>query len=335
MLSFRQQPPSPFAAGCLPQCVCEQRGGQKRFAMNQQTQLQFNLQVPPNPANLATTFNPYNASPVVVEKVGPPNSSAVDHRSVPAGGFTMVSTDRLALAMRLAKRDLLRSRVQQQQMSPSHQSSFSHENHTPLLPQQNGQSAQSAPPPMGYTHFHPRTESHTARHTHNTPYEATSSSKTADQSSILLEQEPLGHPLHDDDNNQRHGDKTSREIVHLQKEIHKHITLLKNLKEKNRQSVSEIRTKGRGQSVRVWTGDSGRVWREEEEDADVREHRRKEEQSVRSARMVYNLSQQVESLQRDLNRLKMNSRQTNIRHTKKVPQENVIVVCMCVCAKLL
>jgi len=94
-LKFLCHPLSPLAAPCLPQCVMEARGGESRFAMNTRTQLQFNLAVPPNPDNLPTHFH-LHPSPVVIERLTPSSSASLP------------TAERLALAVRLARRDLKR-----------------------------------------------------------------------------------------------------------------------------------------------------------------------------------------------------------------------------------
>ena len=92
-LQFSCQPPSPLAAPSLPQCVVQERGGENRFAMSTQTQLRFNLAVPPDRCNLPTHFC-LHPSPVVIERLPPKPSSLLS------------TSERLALAVRLAKRDL-------------------------------------------------------------------------------------------------------------------------------------------------------------------------------------------------------------------------------------
>lgn len=67
---------------------------------SQSTQLQFNMVVPPRAVNLTTAFRS-SPSPVLVEKLGAPfNTQPRTDTGVP------FISDRLALAVRLAKRDL-------------------------------------------------------------------------------------------------------------------------------------------------------------------------------------------------------------------------------------
>ena len=68
--------------------------------MSRQTQLQFNVRIPPNPSNVATNFKAL-PSPVFIETLPPMLHSAYTTKA-----FSAVSTERLALAVRLARRDL-------------------------------------------------------------------------------------------------------------------------------------------------------------------------------------------------------------------------------------
>ena len=104
VLGFTGEPPSPHCTPVLPACVSEGRGGEPRFAMNHKTQLQFNLGVHPDQANLATRFDPTRTSPVVIEKMQEP-SETIGMSRTPVGDFNAVSSRKLALALKLAKRN--------------------------------------------------------------------------------------------------------------------------------------------------------------------------------------------------------------------------------------
>lgn len=67
--------------------------------MNHQTQLQFNLGVAPDQAKLATSFNPSHPSPVTIHK-----PETIGLSQTPVQEFKAVSTTKLALAMKMAKR---------------------------------------------------------------------------------------------------------------------------------------------------------------------------------------------------------------------------------------
>lgn len=101
MLGFSDLPPSLGGSPVLPSAVCEGRGGETRFAMNHKTQLQLNLGVKPNQANLATNFNPSHPPPVIIERK-PLETIGLSH--TPVQEFRAVSTSKLAMAVKLAKR---------------------------------------------------------------------------------------------------------------------------------------------------------------------------------------------------------------------------------------
>lgn len=103
MLTFSSHPPSTGCSDVLPSTVCEGRGGEKRFAMNQRTQLQFNLGVAPNHTKLATSFGPSHPSPVTIHK---PAAETIGISCTPIQDFKAVSPNKLALAMKLAKRNV-------------------------------------------------------------------------------------------------------------------------------------------------------------------------------------------------------------------------------------
>ena len=107
-LSFSPAPPAASCSSRLPAFLCEGRGGETGFAMNQKTQLQFNLESAPNQANLATKFEPSRQSPVVIEKM-PEETIGVSQ--TPADNFRLASAERLSLALKLAKRDARRKTV--------------------------------------------------------------------------------------------------------------------------------------------------------------------------------------------------------------------------------
>ncbi|NXI66501.1 MOONR protein, partial [Anseranas semipalmata] len=82
-----------------------------------QTQLQFNRSVPAVPENLALRFS--NPCPIIIEKLKPPNDqrnlAGSDDSSVRSSGmFSVVSEERLKLAIQLAKRDIKRKHLEEQ-----------------------------------------------------------------------------------------------------------------------------------------------------------------------------------------------------------------------------
>lgn len=102
MLGFCAHPPTSGCSSVLPSAVCEGRGGETRFAMNHKTQLQFNLGVAPNHAKLATSFQPSQPSPVMIHKTA---VETLGMSNTPMRHFKAVSPNKLAMAMKLAKRN--------------------------------------------------------------------------------------------------------------------------------------------------------------------------------------------------------------------------------------
>lgn len=137
MLEFAPDPPSFGCSSLLPSAVCDGRGGETRFAMNHKTQLQFNLGVTPSQAKLATSFNPSHPSPVTIHK---PAFETIGLSRTSVQEFKAVSTTKLALAMKMAKRyvrinsapDLCDKRVRydgEDDSEDSNDEEFEHEPH--------------------------------------------------------------------------------------------------------------------------------------------------------------------------------------------------------------
>ena len=83
--------------------MCDKRGGETGFAMNQRTQLQFNLGVPPHHEKLATKMDPSSQpSPVCIQTLG---AETIGISHTPAQTFKAASPETLAIAMKLAKRN--------------------------------------------------------------------------------------------------------------------------------------------------------------------------------------------------------------------------------------
>ena len=109
----------------LPPSVVECRGGRSGYAVNQHSQLRFNVKVPPRSTHMEANFPP-RPSPVVIEKGAAAvqnaqtsvsavsatahNVSTVSQTSLQPGSKVLMS-DGLALASWLAKRDLERNRL--------------------------------------------------------------------------------------------------------------------------------------------------------------------------------------------------------------------------------
>ena len=295
VLGFSSHPPSPFGAGRLPQFVREQRGGQGSFAMNRHTQLQFNLGISPHPANLATHFEPSHPSPVVIEK---PFLAG-------RGEFKAVSAEKLALAVRLARRDLKLGRYQpasSPQLCPScreDQDTLSVDWNT-TQPQVHCDEVPQALPQDSTDHDWGRDLEQPLPH----------------QASPSRHQPCGGGELSVSEasvpGNRRVGDRSSGEVVRLRKELHKQVMYMKQLRELGRGNVV-IATTQRKSVVKKGRGLTGRVWMDEVKGEEEKLLQRREEQAVRDARIIYNLSQQVSSLQRDMQRLQLTDTTDNAK----------------------
>lgn len=301
MLGFSTHPPSPFGAASLPQCVTERRGRQHSFAMNQHTQLQFNLGIPPHPTDLVTHFDPSQPSPVIIEK--PSFVHGVNGRE-----FRAISAKKLALAVRLAKRDL-RLRQLFQPPTPSSQQ------HCPIC--RDEQSVQSTIQCDGKSVCIQELQ---------TPAQ-TDVSRTEMKKSMVRDiedplpqrtprpsnKQPVSKPemalsLVDKEGNQRRrDDRSSQEVLRLRKELQRQVAYIKQLRELGRGLTSTqcVNNNRRGQG-RVRVVESGRVWMEEVRGEEEKLLQREEEKAARNARTIYNLSHQLSRLQQDMQRLQLN-----------------------------
>lgn len=305
VLGFSEHPPSPFGATHLPHCITEQRGGQQSFAMNQHTQLQFNLGVPPRPTNRATHFDPTNPSPVVIEKA-----------SFVCGEFRTISAEKLALAVRIAKRDLRLGRCRPP--TPSGHA----------CPCCRSQQSVASAIHCDSCDTRVRTREPQTPVRSDTGHTDTKKKVVEDGETPLPKRTPLllnklsvavpevSLSLVDTQGNQRpresKEDHNSQEVLRLRKELQRQVTYIKQLRELKgcgliRRHVTPSRRfderRGHGRGVR---GDSGRVWMEEARSEEEKRLQREEEQAVRNARTIYNLSHQLSRLQQDMQRLQLN-----------------------------
>ena len=326
VLGFSSHPPSPFGAGRLPRCVTEERGGQDSFAMNRHTQLQFNLGIPPSPSNLATHFDPSHPTPIVINK---PTMVTGDR-------FKVISAKKLALAVRLARRDLKLGRY------PPTSPHLCHTCRTEQTKQdfcQACRNEQTVPQCSCYLSTgqpleKDRSVFSTVHCDKCDPSMLVSPSPSHDKSCARLEergtwaQQTLHHrssqPHSDEksaavaedelslvgkDGNLRGEsgeDRSSKEVVRLRKELQKQVAYLRQLRELGRGNVvlaqQDMASRKRGR--RAESG-PGRVWMEEVKGEEDKLLQRREEQSVRNGRLIYNLSQRVSSLQQDWQKLQL------------------------------
>ena len=311
VLGFSDQPPSPFGATDLPQCITDQRGGQHSFAMNQHTQLQFNLGIPPHPTNLATHFNPSHPTPVVIKK-----SSFV----VNGGAFSTISAKKLALAVRLAKRDLRLGRSQPPTPSPQlcHCCRNEQSAQSTVRCDINTVGVQEPQTPVqtdtGPTETKAAVKDSENPLPHRTP-------RHSNKRTLPMPDDELCLLLVDKEGNQRRDDRSSQEVLRLRKELQRQVAYIKQLRELGRglghmTSARQDNNKRGGRRVRGGRMvESGRVWMEEMRGEEEKLLQREEEQAARNARTIYTLSHQLSHLQQNVQRLQLNERPDN---TKKV-----------------
>lgn len=285
-LQFTCSPPSPAGSFSLPHCVTAARAGQVGFAMNRETQLQFNVNVPPEPSNLRTQFRP-TPSPVVVEKL-PPRPSFLPwlHKPHP------LPADRLALAVKLARRDLQRGLVQP---PPDPQCPTTDRHHSTLT------SGDHSSYPLGPTYIPPSPL---------VPPSYTTAS-------------PLGlGPPHSSlprGGNRQTGDSRTEGSLprggnHQTGDGRTEGSLPRPVYMCSAKSAC-VRVKGSLPDGRKPASDGGRVLWEKDEEKEERKQKRAEEQAARNSRTIYSLRRQIEAAEREIQQLRGTG---EARHTKKV-----------------
>ncbi|XP_062363142.1 protein moonraker [Cinclus cinclus] len=271
-----------------------QRYGNEATAL--QTQLQFNRNVPAVPENLALRFS--HPRPITIEKL----KASSDQRNLDgsedpnlrgSGLFSVVSEERLKLAIQLAKRDIKQRRLKEQ---VKHQV-FGDVVSTPLWTQKSQQqktevfaSRENKNALKSQTHL-------TCQQRLNQPSQGVSASSDVCPC-LVKEEEPIpavldSPPTHDTGpdpktnlNKKEH--QNMQEVQRLQKELRSYV-----------QKIEEIIKKGKD--------------RELDPEKEQRLCTRRQQQAARSARMLYVLQQQVKEIQDDLEKLSPHT----IKHTKK------------------
>ncbi|KAI1231694.1 hypothetical protein IHE44_0007325 [Lamprotornis superbus] len=263
-----------------------------------QTQLQFNRNVPAVPENLALRFS--HPRPIIIEKL----KASSDQRNLvgsedanlrSSGLFSVVSEERLKLAVQLAKRDIKQRRLKEQVK----QQVFGDVVSTPLWTQKSQQqktevfaSQENKNALKSQTHL-------TCQQRLNQPSQGVSASSDANvYLCVVKEGKPIpavldSPPTHDTradskPNLNKEEHQNMQEVQRLQKELRSYV-----------QKIEEIIKKGRD--------------RELEPENEQRLCTRRQQQAARSARMLYVLQQQVKEIQDDLEKLSPHT----IKHTKK------------------
>nr|XP_041576032.1 protein moonraker isoform X4 [Taeniopygia guttata] len=264
-----------------------------------QTQLQFNRNVPAVPENLALRFS--RPPPIVIEKL----KASSDQRNLvgsedlslrSSGMFSVVSEERLKLAVQLAKRDIKQRRLEEQVKQQVFGDVFS----TPLQTQKSQlqktkvfASQENKNTLKSQTHL-------TCQQRLDQPSRGESaSSDTNLYLCVVKEGKPVpavldSPPTRDTGpdskpnlNKKEH--QNMQEVQRLQKELRSYV-----------QKIEDIIKKGRDRELL-------------DPENEQRLCARRRQQAARSARMLYMLQQQVKEIQNDLEKLSPHT----IKHTKK------------------
>ncbi|KAM6403206.1 protein moonraker [Rhynochetos jubatus] len=265
-----------------------------------QTQLQFNRNVPAVPENLALRFS--NPRPIIIEKL----KASRDQRNLAgsedpssrrsSGMFSVVSEERLKLAIQLAKRDVKRRHLEEQVKEQV----FGDAVNKPLLAQKlQQQQTEVFESPENKNAL----KSPTCVKCQQKLSQPSKAEMTTSGAKVYLytpnggKLRPAGldsPPTRDTGpdpkpNVNKREDKNMQEVRRLQKELRCYI-----------QKIEELTKKGREREI---------LDPDKEEQVCIR----RQKQAARSARMLYVLQQQVKEIQNDLEKLSPHK----IKHTKK------------------
>ncbi|XP_055577635.1 protein moonraker isoform X7 [Falco cherrug] len=260
-----------------------------------QTQLQFNRNVPALPENLALRLS--NPRPIVIEKLKACNDKrnlavSEDPSIRSSGMFSVVSEERLKLAIQLAKRDIKRRHLEEQV--------FGDAVNKPLLVQKSHQHMTKVfTSPENKNALKSQTLSkYQQKLSQPSKLETTASGAkvflyTANEGKVIpaVLDSPPTHDTGPDPKpnvNKKEG-KTMQEVRRLQKELRNYV-----------QKIEELTKKGKERKIL-------------DPDEEQRVCIRRQKQAARSARMLYALQQQVKEIQDDLEKLSPHK----IKHTKK------------------
>ncbi|KAM6118638.1 LOW QUALITY PROTEIN: protein moonraker [Phoenicopterus ruber ruber] len=270
----------------------------KNEAKALQTQLQFNRNVPAVPENLALRFS--NPRPIIIEKLKASNDqrnlAGIEDPSIRSSGmFSVISEERLKLAIQLAKRDIKRRNLQEQMK----QQVFGDAVNKPLLAQKSQQQKTEV---FESPENKNALKSQTRSQYQQKPSQPSKVETTTSRASYLYTPNkgkliPAGLdslPTHDTGpdpkpNVNKKEDKNMQEVRRLQKELRSYV-----------QKIEELTKKGREREIL-------------DPDEEQRVCTRRQKQAARSARMLYVLQRQVKEIQDDLEKLSPHK----IKHTKK------------------
>ncbi|XP_010113869.1 PREDICTED: uncharacterized protein KIAA0753-like, partial [Chlamydotis macqueenii] len=264
-----------------------------------QTQLQFNRNVPAVPENLALRFS--NPRPIIMEKLKASNDqrnpAGIEDVSIRSSSmFSVVSEERLKLAIKLAKRDIKRRHLEEQVK----QQVFGDAVNKPVLSQKSQQQKTEVfESPANKNALKSQTRlKYQQKLSQPSRMETTTSGAkvclyTPNEGMLI----PAGldsPPTHDTGagpkpNVNKKEDKNMQEVRWLQKELRNYV-----------KKIEELTKKGRDREIL-------------DPDKEQRVCTRRQKQAARSARMLYVLQQQVKEIQDDLEKLSPQK----IKHTKK------------------
>lgn len=255
---------------------------------NKGTQLRFNLDVRTHPTNLAAQYT--NPSPIVIQKISTPHNKSADNlaaedflqNSCSSASFSIVSEERLNLAVQLAKRDVRRKHLGEKaesktQAQPTYRISTAGTSN-------NADKVRRKPPSREQTANSPRKHEVTRSGARVYVY-------TPDRSRIdmgVSDSPPTRDPG-PGEGPKKGVDPSEHEVRRLQKELHTYMQKIEELAKKDHH------------------GDPL------DPSEEVRGRIRQQERAARSARMLYVLQQQVKEIQEDLEKLSPQK----IKHTKK------------------
>ncbi|CAM9726098.1 unnamed protein product [Bubo scandiacus] len=268
-------------------------------AKSLQTQLQFNRNVPAVPENLAFRFS--NPRPIIIEKLKAPNDQrnlgGNEDPSVRSSGmFSVISEERLKLAIQLAKRDIKRRHLEEQVKRQV----FGDAVNKPLLAQKSQQQKTEV---FVSPENKNALKSQTCLKYQQKLCQPSKVETTTSGAKVYLytpnkgKLSPAGFdspPTHDTGPHPKPSvnkkeDKSTQEVRRLQKELRSYV-----------QKIEELTKKGREKEIL-------------DPDKEQQVYSRRQKQAARSARMLYVLQQQVKEIQDDLEKLSPQK----IKHTKK------------------
>ncbi|XP_068271521.1 protein moonraker isoform X3 [Nyctibius grandis] len=264
-----------------------------------QTQLQFNRHVPAVPENLGLIFS--NPRPIIIEKLKASNdqrnlAGSEDPSIRSSGMFSVVSEERLKLAIQLAKRDIKRRHLEEQVK----QRVFGDAVNKPLLAHKSEeQKTEVSESPENKNALKSETRlKYQQKLGQPSKVETTTSGAKVylyTSNEGRLTPAVLGSPPTRDTGqgpkpkvNKKEGENI-QEVRRLQKELRSYV-----------QKIEELTKKGREREIL-------------DPDEEQRVYTRRQKQAARSARMLYVLQQQVKEIQDDLEKLSPHK----IKHTKK------------------